>query len=85
LIFFEGVPVQLEFYVSEIPFSTKETNTVEINQRGILGFGTARGITPSEDGFETSIDVNSVPIPAAVWLFGSGLLGLIGVARRKKA
>lgn len=26
-----------------------------------------------------------VPVPAAVWLFGSGLLGLIGVARRKKA
>ncbi len=25
-----------------------------------------------------------VPIPAAVWLFGSGLLGLIGIARRKK-
>jgi len=24
-----------------------------------------------------------VPIPAAVWLFGSGLLGLIGVARRR--
>ena len=26
-----------------------------------------------------------VPIPPAVWLFGSGLLGLIGIARRKKA
>lgn len=26
---------------------------------------------------------NPVPIPAAIWLFGSGLLGLIGVARRK--
>jgi hypothetical protein len=26
-----------------------------------------------------------VPIPAAAWLFGSGLLGLIGIARRKKA
>ena len=26
-----------------------------------------------------------IPIPAAIWLFGSGLLGLIGVARRKKA
>ena len=25
-----------------------------------------------------------VPIPAAVWLFGSGLLGLAGVARRRK-
>ena len=26
-----------------------------------------------------------VPVPAAVWLFGSGMLGLIGVARRNKA
>ena len=26
-----------------------------------------------------------VPVPAAVWLFGSGLLGLVGVARRKTA
>ena len=29
-------------------------------------------------------DVSPVPVPAAVWLFSSGLLGLIGVARRKK-
>jgi len=29
--------------------------------------------------------VNPVPVPAAVWLFGSGLLGLAGIARRKKA
>lgn len=28
--------------------------------------------------------VSAVPVPAAVWLFGSGLIGLIGVARRKK-
>jgi len=28
-------------------------------------------------------ELAAVPIPAAVWLFGSGLLGLIGVARRK--
>ena len=27
--------------------------------------------------------VQVVPIPAAIWLFGSGLLGLIGMARRK--
>ena len=25
-----------------------------------------------------------VPIPAAIWLFGSGLLGLIGIRRRKR-
>lgn len=28
--------------------------------------------------------VQVIPVPAAVWLFGSGLLGLIGIARRKK-
>jgi hypothetical protein len=27
--------------------------------------------------------INTVPVPAAVWLFGSGLLALIGMARRK--
>ena len=28
--------------------------------------------------------ISSVPVPAAVWLFGSGLIGLVGVAARKK-
>jgi len=28
--------------------------------------------------------MTAVPIPPALWLFGSGLLGLIGIARRKK-
>jgi hypothetical protein len=28
---------------------------------------------------------SAIPVPAAVWLFGSGLLGLVGVARRRKS
>jgi hypothetical protein len=32
---------------------------------------------------EGNVTVGAVPVPAAVWLFGSGLLGLVGVARRK--
>ena len=27
--------------------------------------------------------VPAIPVPAAIWLFGSGLLGLVGIARRK--
>lgn len=37
------------------------------------------------DNISLVTDVAAVPVPAAVWLFGSGLLGLVGVARRKKA
>lgn len=50
----------------------------------------------SVDGGIAYIDKNSVggvgftfstavPVPAAVWLFGSGLIGLFGFARRKKS
>lgn len=33
--------------------------------------------------FAGSMQVSQVPVPAAVWLFGSGLLGLIGVAQKR--
>lgn len=45
--------------------------------------------TNSNDFFEVDhlqvASFNPVPLPAAAWLFGSGLLGLIGMARRSKA
>jgi len=55
------------------------------------GFAYAMGIfssAPKSGGNRTWAvhdgKVGAVPIPAAVWLFGSGLLGLIGISRRKK-
>ena len=32
-----------------------------------------------------TVQLTTVPVPAAVWLFGSGLIGLVGFAKRKKA
>jgi hypothetical protein len=54
-------------------------NTAEVRFI-VLGLAGAGGA-----GFFDDISaVQVVPVPAAVWLFGSGLIGLIGVARRKK-
>jgi hypothetical protein len=36
------------------------------------------------DGIFVKANISTIPIPTAIWLFSSGLLGLIGVARRKK-
>jgi len=35
-------------------------------------------------GMDLRLSMAPVPVPAAVWLFGSGLLGLVGVARHKR-
>lgn len=45
-------------------------------------------INGSMGGFPQSLSITPaavVPVPAAVWLFGSALTGLIGVSRRKRA
>jgi len=52
--------------------------TAVTNDNGEIAF------IQKKDG-DIGIVVNPVPVPAAVWLFGSGLLGLVGVARRKAA
>ena len=37
--------------------------------------------TSSIDSY--SMSITAVPVPAAIWLFGSGLIGLVAVSRRK--
>ena len=46
----------------------------------LRGFGESFGANE----YSFNLVASAVPIPAAVWLFGSGLLGLVGMARRKK-
>lgn len=40
-------------------------------------------LSTTSTGGSYSMSITAVPVPAAVWLFGSGLIGLIGIARRK--
>jgi len=53
---------------------------------GTLGVPMAVGGPFPDFNFNFNVQgtLTAVPIPAAVWLFGSGLLGLAGVASRKK-
>ena len=38
----------------------------------------------SSEYTQLALTGTAVPLPAAAWLFGSGLLGLIGISRRRK-
>jgi hypothetical protein len=62
------------------------------------GFGGIRGIATAGSGVPLGTEftvalgeeiyqgivTSAVPVPPSVWLFGSGLLGLVGIARRKR-
>ena len=61
--------------------STGEFELIWTNQIGYGQF--SADIIVSLSGYLTT--VSAVPVPAAVWLFGSGLLALVGFARRRVA
>lgn len=50
-----------------------------------LGFSASLDIGDANSMHLVSVTASAVPVPATVWLFGSGLLGLAGMARRRKA
>jgi len=37
----------------------------------------------SMNGFPINLEITTVPVPAAVWLFGSAFLGMLGVSRKR--
>jgi hypothetical protein len=60
--------------------------TVDGDGDGIMGIPMAAGgpFGGFNAGFNANMAPAVVPVPAAAWLFGSGLLGLVGIARRRK-
>ncbi|WP_200821292.1 VPLPA-CTERM sorting domain-containing protein [Oceanicoccus sp. KOV_DT_Chl] len=65
---------------TDTPFQLSTSN-IDENGNGILIFD----FTTSDDvHYDIAYTVTSaVPVPAAAWLFGSGLVGLVGLKRKK--
>jgi hypothetical protein len=64
------------FLLSGSQAMTKDEVTVGGFRKQIVEF--------SLGGTYTTTFGHAVPVPAAAWLFGSGLLGMVGVARRRR-
>ncbi len=63
-----------------IGLTSGQSDTMTVSGSGIA-YILAEGVSPDAVGFDNLV-ANTIPIPAAVWLFGSGL-GLLGWLRRK--
>lgn len=90
LTFLDGAISSLDYYVSEsMCFDCIDQNITDIIKDGVYDFSIYPLTKLADGSFEAVLSVNGsinpVPVPAAVWLFGSGLIGLAGVARRKKS
>jgi hypothetical protein len=59
-----------------------ETSMVASFYENDSGFGLGPSMG-SIFGSLTSMEVSKVPVPAAIWLFGSGILILLGATRRR--
>lgn len=62
-----------------IGLTLQNTLTAESNATGEFAWIQKKAV-----GSEIIVSTSPIPVPAALWLFGSGLLGLVGIARRKK-
>jgi hypothetical protein len=72
-------------YVKEIGYlGIVATGGMDIGRINLWD-GNDQNHTQGVDDIEVFVNSTVVPIPAALWLFGSGLLGLIGVAKKKAA
>lgn len=68
--------------IANLPISDQSVINGAFGTLPVINYDPTTGLQPSNLVMVTN--VAAVPLPAASWLFGSGLLGVVGVARRKK-
>ena len=73
------------FDVSSAPEDFNSTGTSITASRTYRSKGQDINVSLFAEWRVAELPITAVPVPAAVWLFGSGLIGLAGVARRKAA
>jgi hypothetical protein len=66
-------------------FAANDSGIWEDYAGGELFKNGSRSLDNDDVAFITYVDTTVVPIPPALWLFGSGLLGLIGIAKHKNS
>jgi hypothetical protein len=59
-------------------------DTYNLYYTATVPHGDPTGFGDIHYGLSLTGTISTVPVPAAVWLLGSGLVGLVGVARRRK-
>ncbi len=82
-----GYPLKLfdESGQFSVSLAQAGTYTLRIGDGAVFRYNSAinNDLDSARGTFDFNITTAAVPVPAAVWLFGSGLAGLIGISRRK--
>jgi len=93
----DGGSIDLAFLARSAGFFGSDFDIIDLSLNAIGAAGTATDITFEDvfggwslggvpvDYVAGQVAVTTVPEPAAAWLFGSGLIGLVGVAKRRSA
>ena len=50
----------------------------------LIVFDGSNGLEDRISGNTLAVDLGPIPLPAAAWLFGTGLLGAVGLVRRRR-
>lgn len=71
-------------WIHDVELILNSTNFSDLMLSGVLPAPTAQAISYLVFGFDGDLTGTPVPLPSAIWLLGSGLIGLLGFQRKIK-